>query len=289
MRLPVAATALLSFSLATACGGSGKKTPPGPPPPDGPRTENVSLADVGLEASSLDKGADPCSDFFAYTCGGWLAANEIPADKARYARFTELTDKNDKAVRTILDELAARPAGDQLGDFYASCLDEAAIEKRGTKSLDPHLATIKKVKDGKTLQAAIAQLHAHGIPAFFGVAVYPDFADSTTNIVYLDTGGLGLPERDFYVKDEFAAARKAYQEHLGRLFGLLGNGKASAKLAADAPSRTRSSTLITFVCWRPTRSFASATRRATNSSSRARSGSRRLIATGFWNPRLPSA
>ena len=233
MRLPVVATALVSISLATACGGSGKKTPPGPPPPDGPRTESVSLADVGLEASSLDKRADPCSDFFAYTCGGWLAANEIPADKARYARFTELTDKNDKAVRTILDELAARPPGDQLGDFYASCLDEEAIEKRGTKSLDPHLATIKKVKDGKTLQAAVAQLHAHGIPAFFGVAVYPDFADSTTNIVYLDTGGLGLPERDFYVKDEFAPARKAYEEHLVRLFGLLGHGKASAKLAAD--------------------------------------------------------
>jgi predicted metalloendopeptidase len=192
----------------------------------------VSLADVGLEAASLDPGADPCTDFFQYSCGGWLAANEIPADKARYARFTEIDDKNNEAVRTILEELSARP-GDPLGDFYASCLDEAAIEKHGTRSLAPLLDTIAKVKDGKTLQAAVAKLHNHGVGALFGVGVLADFADSTTNIVFMDTAGLGLPDRDFYVKEEFEPVRTAYVEHLTRLFGLLGKGKASAGLARD--------------------------------------------------------
>jgi putative endopeptidase len=232
MRLPVVATVVTTL-LAAACGGSGKKTPTGTPPPSGPKTTSVSLADVGLEAASMDRTADACTDFFQYTCGGWLAANEIPADKARYGRATQLIDRNDEHVKAILEELAAKPPGDRLGDFYASCLDEATIEKRGTKSLGPLQKAIDKVKDGKSLQAAIAQLHSHGVGAFFGLGVLPDFADSTTNIIFFDTGGLGLPERDFYVKDEFAPVRTAYQEHLVRLFGLLGKGKASSRLAAD--------------------------------------------------------
>jgi putative endopeptidase len=110
-------------------------------------------------------------------------------------------------------------------------MDEAAIEKRGIKSLDPLFATINNVKDGKSLQAAVAELHNKGVSALFGIGVLADFADSTTNIVFFDTDGLGLPERDFYVKDDFAPVRKAYVEHLTRLFGLLGKGKASATLA----------------------------------------------------------
>ena len=224
--------------VAAACGGSKKAPAVAPPPPPGPKTANVSLAEVGLEASSLDKSAAPCEDFYQYACGGWLAANEIPADKARYARFTEIDDRNDKAVRAILDELIAAPRTEdpvkqKVADFYASCLDEAAIEKRGLAGLAPLLGPIDKVKNTKTLETALIALHRHGIPAVWGLAVEADFADSTTNIIYLDTAGLGLPDRDFYFKEEFAPARKAYEEHLVRLFALLGKGKASAKLAAD--------------------------------------------------------
>lgn len=220
-----------------ACGPSGKKTTPGGEPPAGPKRATVSLAEVGLEATSLDPATDPCTDFFQYSCGGWLAANEIPADKARYARFTEIDDRNDVAVRAILDELAAKPSDDpitqKLGDYYSSCLDQAAIEARGTRGLAPLLGAIDQIKDSRSLQTAIATLHRHGVRAVWGLTVGPDEADSTTNIAYLDTAGLGLPDRDFYVKDEFAPARKAYQEHLGRLFGLLGKGKAAPGLAGD--------------------------------------------------------
>ncbi len=133
---PTALVTVVLVVLAAACGSPGTKAAVGTePPPPGPRTENVSLADVGLEATSLDRSVDPCVDFFEYSCGGWLAANEIPADKARYARFTELSDKNDLAVRALLEEAVAAGDADPiqrtLGDFFASCLDEAAVEKRG--------------------------------------------------------------------------------------------------------------------------------------------------------------
>src|SRR5690242_13357551 len=107
---------VFTLAAAAACGGGGKKPKTlGTEPPPGPKTVNVSMAEVGLEAASLDKSAAPCEDFFQYTCGGWLTANEIPADKARYARFTEIDDRNDKAVRAILDDLIANPpAGDEV-------------------------------------------------------------------------------------------------------------------------------------------------------------------------------
>ncbi len=235
---PTALVTVVLVVLAAACGSPGKKAAVGTePPPPGPRTENVSLADVGLEATSLDRSVDPCVDFFQYSCGGWLAANEIPADKARYARFTELSDKNDLAVRALLEEAVAAGDADPiqrtLGDFFASCLDEAAVEKRGLKGLAPLLGAADQVKDARSLLAAVATFHRHEVHVVWGLAIAADFADSTTNIVYLDTAGLGLPDRDFYVKDEHARARGAYQEHLGRLFALLGKGKAAPRLAAD--------------------------------------------------------
>ena len=230
-------------AAVVACGSSGKKAPGGGPVGGGPTGggpvagKQVTLAEVGLEAASLDRTADPCGDFYQFACGGWLAANEIPPDRARWARFSEITVRNEQALKDILDGLAAAPGDDpvnqRLGDFYGSCTDEAAIEKRGMAGIKPLLDVIGKVKDVRTLQAAIAELHRHQVYVAWAPAVEADLADSTTNILYLDSAGLGLPDRDFYFKDEFAAARSAYLEHLTRLFGLLGKGKASAQLAKD--------------------------------------------------------
>jgi putative endopeptidase len=238
-------------ALATlaACGASSKSTPapttepageqvstPGGPAPDA-EVVQVTLADVGLEATSLDRSANACEDFYQFACGGWLAANPIPADKARWGRFGEVDQNNEKALREILEDARSGKSTDaamtKLGAYYGSCMDEAAIEKAGLTGIKPLLDAAAKVKDAKSLDAAIVLFHQNAIYPVFTWAPFGDFADSKTAVLYLDTGGLGLPDRDYYVKDEFKDKVTAYREHLVRLFGLLGRNKAAAAKAAD--------------------------------------------------------
>ncbi|MDB4958992.1 MAG: Endothelin-converting enzyme 1, partial [Myxococcales bacterium] len=128
--------------------------------PANTQATKVSLADVGLEAASLDRSVDPCVDFYVFACGGWLATNQIPEDRARWTRFTEIEEHNKASLKKLLDEdtkSSADPAARKLGDFYASCMDELAIERAGTKSIAPLLDTAQKAKDAKTWFKAIAE------------------------------------------------------------------------------------------------------------------------------------
>ncbi len=213
-------------------------TPTGPQPPAAPVMPGVrvTLADVGLEASSLDRTADPCGDFYQFACGGWLAHNPIPSDRARWARFSEIEEKNIAAIKTLLEDAAKGLGGDastkKLGDYYASCMDEPALERAGTTAIKPLLDRAAKVKDARTWAAMVVELHKAGIWAVWGADAAADLKESVQNITYLDPAGLGLPDRDYYVKPEFKDKVDAYRLHVARMLTLAGTPGPKADAAA---------------------------------------------------------
>ena len=202
-------------------------------------------ADLGRDqirqsvVSAMDPKADPCQDFYRYACGGWLDTTTIPADQARWVRsFSTITERNREAVQAILQEAAANPAGDpdrqKVGDFYASCMDEPAIEAAGVQPLAATFAEIERVADVESLLRAAGRLHRQGVPVLFGLFPLADFKNPTVNIAFLFQGGLGMPDRDYYVSED---ARKKelldrYREHVARMLTLAGAPAETA--AADA-------------------------------------------------------
>lgn len=258
-RLPLVAilAATSVASLAIACGGEAPPpAAPAPPasasaaqtPPPAPAvTYDASL--TGVDVTALDKSAAPCDDFYQFACGGWMAATPIPDDESRWTRsFSVINEDNQKALRAILDRDAAGTTngdayGQQLGDFWASCMDEAGIEKRGASDLTPELKKIDAVRDVKTLAAEIAHLHQIGIGAAFDVGSEVDAKDSAHIIAAIHQGGLGLPDRDYYFRDDPKAkeTRTAYEAHVAATFALLGdkpkvaeaNAKTVMKIETD--------------------------------------------------------
>ena len=247
----LATTLLLSCGPSNTTATTGAGTGPNPdgvipthdPDPDldgmaEPAVVDVTLEKMGIESAYMDRDADACMDFYQYACGGWLAANEIPADKSRYGSFDTVSDRNEQALHDILDTARttkeSTPLQAKLGDFYNACMDEGAVEKAGTTGIDPLLAVITKIKDAPTLATALTELHRNGIYAVFDQSVSPDFADSATNILFVDSAGLGLPDRDYYpaTNNTHAKDRTSYEQHVERMFGLLGYSKKDAKTAA---------------------------------------------------------
>ena len=212
------------------------EAPAAPPVPPGPPVQKMSLAEVGLEPASLDRSVDPCVDFFQYACGGWLKATEIPADKARWGRFSEIDEHNKVVIKQLLeddakaDKTSADANAKKLGDYYASCMDEAAIEKAGTKGIKPLLDKATNVKDNASWFTAVVELHKAGIGVVFRQGAREDFLDSANGITFLDSGGLGLPDRDYYLEDKFKSKLDAYTAHVGRMLALV---KQPADAAAD--------------------------------------------------------
>jgi putative endopeptidase len=196
-----------------------------------------------LDVAAMDKAIDPCVDFYAYSCGGWIKKNPIPPDQASWSTYGKLEDENRAQLRTILEDAAktnvSRNAVTQkIGDYYASCIDEPAIEKLGAKPLQPELARIADLKSKQQLAEYIATAQfspsLYGGGSLFAFRSNQDFKDSTQVIAEIDQGGLGLPDRDYYLKDDSKSEelRKAYLAHIAKMFELLGNSSTDANAKA---------------------------------------------------------
>ncbi len=196
-------------------------------------------ASWGFSLANLDKTCKPCEDFYKFAMGGWMKNNPIPPEYPSWGTFTELRDHNLTAMRTILDAAASSKAAtgsneQKIGDFYASCMDTATIDAAGLKPLADELASIDAIKDRKGLDAEIVRLHKQNIGAVFEFGSSPDFKDSAHNLAEADQGGLGMPDRDYYTRDDDRSKqlRTAYLQHVANIFQLAGD--APDKAAAEA-------------------------------------------------------
>jgi putative endopeptidase len=194
----------------------------------------------GFDLASLDKNTQACTDFYQYANGGWLAANPIPAAYSSWGVAEVLQEKNRDVLHEILDSLAANTNAakgspeQKVGDYYATCMDEAKIEKEGIKPLAPVFEHIAAIKDVAGLQDAIAHFHSMGLHVVFGSDSTQDFKNSSEVTFEIYQGGLGLPDRDYYLKtdDDSKKTREAYVQHVAKMFELLGDD--AAKAAAEA-------------------------------------------------------
>ncbi len=194
----------------------------------------------GIDAGDMNKSADACTDFFDYANGAWRKAHPIPDYMDRWSRRWESGEVNKEHVRDILETLSARrdwPAGspEQLaGDFYAACTDEKQIDALGSKPVQPLLDDIRALKDRAGVERMIGRLHEAGINVPFVLVGMQDLHDPTRVIAHVAAGGLGMPDRDYYLKPEkrFAEAREKYREHVAKMFELAGAKPAEAKQAS---------------------------------------------------------
>ena len=202
-------------------------------------TKAAADANWGFSVANLDKTCKPCDNFYEFAMGGWMKANPIPAEYSSWGTFTQLRDNNLTAMRSILETAAATkaPAGSneqKIGDFYASCMDTAAIEAAGLKPLAPDFAAIDAINDRKSLDAAIARLQREGAGVLFRFSSGQDIKDSTRVIALANQGGLGMPDRDYYFRDDEKSKqlRADYLQHVAKMFELTGD--ATDKSAAEA-------------------------------------------------------
>jgi putative endopeptidase len=248
--LAVVFTLVAAPLIVLSCGGEAPPTqvPGGPTlsPSASASAESTTAktegpAKSGIEKSALDPSVSPCDDFYQYACGNWIKNTEIPGDEATWYRsFSVIRDRNEDILKGILDAKAKGDVGDdkygkQLGDFYASCMDEDAIEKNGTKPLEPWLKAIDDVKDPPSLTKALGKLQGDGLGMVWDLSAAQDFNDATQVVGMIWQGGLGMPEREYYLDDKtpkMVELRNTYEKHVAAMMLLAGENEAKAK--ADA-------------------------------------------------------
>ena len=210
----------------------------------GPETPLAAIPYTpSLDPSAMDRSVDPCTNFYRYSCGTWIKNNPIPADQARWDVYAKLGQDNQRFLWGLLEQAAKPGAGRsqverEIGDYFAACMDEAAAEKADAAPLQPGLDAIAALKSINDLPALLARLHlrVNGEHMLFGFGSGQDYGDSSQVIAFASAGGLGLPDRDYYLKTDAKSQeiRQKYVEHVTRMFALLGDSSAAAAANAKA-------------------------------------------------------
>ena len=232
LRTSVVAVAIASFlSLASA-----QQSAP-----------TTSKYEPALDVTSMDRTVDPCTDFFQYSCAGWIKHNPIPPDQSSWSLYAKMQDENRMRLRGILEAAAVpdpkRDADEQkIGDYYASCMDEKAIDAKAAEPLQPELEKVAQLKAKDDLAEIAASMRGNNV--LFGFGSTQDYRDASQVIAEASQGGLGLPDRDYYLKEDAKSVdlRKAYVAHVQKMFELLGDKPDVA--AAEAQTVMRIETAL---------------------------------------------
>ena len=195
----------------------------------------------GLDLANIDRTVSPCEDFYQYSTGGWRKANPLPAIYARYGRFEEVADRNRDRLRAILEDSARATnvepgsATQKLGDFWGACMNETALEAQGAAPIQPDLDAVAAITSRTEVVAEIHRQQKRGIAPVFRFSSQNDFKNSRMIIAAVSQGGLGLPDRDYYLRDDarFATTRKQYVEHITKMFELAGVPAVKAQTDAE--------------------------------------------------------
>ena len=203
-----------------------------------------------LDLSSMDKSVDPCVDLYHYSCGGWQQKNPIPPDQTSWSVYGKLYQDNLVFLRGMLEQAAKPSPGrnavtQKIGDFYSACMDESAVEKRGASGIQPELDAIAQIKSARDLSPVVARLqftylrYSYNSSMIFSAGSTQDPDDSEHVIADVDQGGLGMPDRDYYMKDDAKSkeTRERYLQHVQKVFELIGESPAAAKKNAETIMR----------------------------------------------------
>ena len=218
---------LLCSGAAFAQAAPATATPPAP--------EKI----YSFDPNAIDKSANACQNFYQYACGNWQKENPIPSDQTRWGQFNKLEENNKLVLYDLLTKASQpgkhNPIEQKVGDYFAACMDTKTIETRGTEPLKAELEGIAKVSTRPQLIAEVADLQQKGVRALMAFYASADMHDATMQVANLDQGGITLPDRDNYLKDDGANTemRAKYLEHVQKMFQLAGDNEDTAKKEAQ--------------------------------------------------------